>query len=115
MIKKDKEVYVTWLPREKCEEYGNQHQKFELGMSHFIQCIICETQFFDIDESREHGKNIHPIGVADETHKPYSTSTMRSWTLRTYTCSVCGYESDISNHRCGNCNIKFKKHRDEKP
>lgn len=114
MIEKDNDVYVTWLPREKCEEHSNQYQKFELGMIPFIQCVICETQFFDFDEAKNHSTNIHPIAVANENHKSYSISTMKGWTLTTYTCNKCGYENRVKNHRCGNCNRVFTKQKEIK-
>ena len=104
------ESYVTWLPREQCEEFGNQLQKFKLGISPFIQCMVCEEQFFDRNEADIHSKDIHPIGVASKNHKPYSMSTTKSFTLTTWTCNICGCESKVNRHRCGNCNAVFGEH-----
>ncbi len=69
--------------------------------------MVCEEQFFDRNEADIHSKDIHPIGVASKNHKPYSMSTTKAFTLTTWTCNICGYESEVKRHRCGNCNAVF--------
>ena len=102
-LEKGKESYITFLPRDECDDFSNHISKFEMGLVPFVECPICEERFFQIDEAKEHRKDIHPIAVADENHKPYSIRTCNSWTLSTFSCSKCGYKTKTPMKRCGGC------------
>lgn len=100
---------ITFLSKNDIALHCDSLSLFEKGLISSFRCLVCDAEIFDKLEADEHVRSIHPVALADDKYKTGAIRSCKTWSVTTFTCSVCHNITKHHSKKCVKCGRTFRE------